>query len=53
MDMRVGLENSMDCIVHQVAKSGTGLNDFHFLSLLLYKIVFVFKGVLVLIITKT
>ena len=25
-----GLENSMDCIVHAVAKSWTGLNDFHF-----------------------
>ena len=25
-----GLENSMDCIVHGVAKSRTGLNDFHF-----------------------
>ena len=24
------LENSMDCIVHEVAKSWTGLNDFHF-----------------------
>ena len=24
-----GLENSMDCIVHGVAKSWTGLNDFH------------------------
>ena len=24
-----GLENSMDCIVHWVAKSWTGLNDFH------------------------
>ena len=25
-----GLENSMDCIVHQVAKSQTRLSDFHF-----------------------
>ena len=25
-----GLENSMDCIVHGVAKSGTRLSDFHF-----------------------
>ena len=25
-----GLENSMDCIVHGVAKSGTQLSDFHF-----------------------
>ena len=24
------LENSMDCIVHEVAKSWTGLSDFHF-----------------------
>ena len=28
-----GLENSMDCIVHGVAKSQTRLSDFHFLSL--------------------
>ena len=27
-----GLENSMDCIVHGVAKSRTWLNDFHFTS---------------------
>ena len=26
-----GLENSMDCIVHGVAKSWTQLSDFHFL----------------------
>ena len=26
----LGLENSMDCIVHGVAKSQTGLSDFHF-----------------------
>ena len=25
-----GLENSMDCIVHEVAKSRTRLSDFHF-----------------------
>ena len=25
-----GLENSMDCIVHEVAKSQTGQRDFHF-----------------------
>ena len=25
-----GLENSIDCIVHGVAKSGTRLSDFHF-----------------------
>ena len=25
-----GLENSMDCIVHGVAKSRTGLSDIHF-----------------------
>ena len=29
-----GLENSMDCIVHGVAKSWTRLSDFHFASLL-------------------
>ena len=28
-----GLENSMDCIVHGVTKSPTGLNDFHSLPL--------------------
>ena len=28
-----GLENSMDCIVHGVAKSQTPLSDFHFISL--------------------
>ena len=27
-----GLENSMDCIVHEVAKSRTQLSDFHFLG---------------------
>ena len=27
-----GLENSMDCIVHGVAKSRTRLRDFHFIS---------------------
>ena len=27
-----GLENSMDCIVHGVAKSWTRLNNFHFHS---------------------
>ena len=27
-----GLENSMDCIVHGVAKSRTRLSDFHFTS---------------------
>ena len=25
-----GLENSIDCIVHVVTKSWTGLSDFHF-----------------------
>ena len=29
-----GLENSMDCIVHGVAKSRTQLSDFHFTPLL-------------------
>ena len=28
-----GLENSMDCIVHGVAKSRTRLRDFHFTSI--------------------
>ena len=28
-----GLENSMDCIVHGVAKSRTGLSNFHFISI--------------------
>ena len=28
-----GLENSMDCIVHEVAKSRTRLSNFHFTSL--------------------
>ena len=28
-----GLENSMDCIVHGVAKSQTWLSDFHFTSI--------------------
>ena len=28
-----GLENSMDCIVHGVAKSRTQLSNFHFISL--------------------
>ena len=28
-----GLENSMDCIAHRVAKSQTQLSDFYFLSL--------------------
>ena len=27
-----GLENSMDCRVHRVTKSGTQLSDFHFTS---------------------
>jgi len=27
-----GLENFMDCIVHEVAKSQTPLSDFHFLE---------------------
>ena len=30
-----GLENSMDCIVHGIAKSQTRLSDLHFLSSLL------------------
>ena len=31
-----GLENSMDCIVHGVAKRQTRLRDFHFTSLHVY-----------------
>ena len=30
-----GLDNSMDCIVHEVAKSWTRLSDFHLLTLTL------------------
>ena len=30
-----GLENSVDCIVHGVAKRWTGLSDFHFHILML------------------
>ena len=33
-----GLENSMNCIVHGVAKSQTQLSDFHFHFFLLYKL---------------
>ena len=33
-----GLENSMDCIVHGVAKSRTLLSDFHFTSLQPFKV---------------
>ena len=32
------LENSMDCIVHGVAKSRTQLSDFHFTSLANYRL---------------
>ena len=32
-----GLENSMDCIVHGVTKSWTGLNDFHLRSIIMSK----------------
>ena len=32
-----GLENSMDCIVHGVTKSWTGLNDFHLGSIIMSK----------------
>ena len=39
-----GLENSMDCIVHGVAKSRTRLSDFHFhtisRSFLIWEILF-------------
>ena len=30
-----GLENSIDCIVHEVTKSWTRLNDFHFVLCIL------------------
>ena len=33
-----GLENSMDCIAHGVAKSRTRLSDFQFLSVFCYNI---------------
>ena len=36
-----GLENSMDCIVHGVAKSWTRLSDFHFTSCLFFSQLFV------------
>ena len=40
-----GLEKSMDCIVHGVAKSqNTRLSDFHFLSFLLYELLWERKG---------
>ena len=35
-----GLENSMNCIVHGVAKSQTRLSDFHFTSLLNFTILY-------------
>ena len=37
-----GLENSMDCIVHEVAKSWTQLSDFHFTALHNFKSCFLF-----------
>ena len=37
-----GLENSMDCIVHEVAKSWTQQSDFHFTSLHNFKSCFLF-----------
>ena len=39
-----GLENSMDCIVHGVAKSWTQLSDFHFTSFLIFKLLLQFMG---------
>ena len=36
-----GLENSMDCIVHGVAKGQTQLSDFHFHLLVIHSIVLV------------
>ena len=39
-----GLENSMDCIVRGVSKSGTLLNDFHFYFQSLLKHTYTFRG---------
>ena len=39
-----GLENSMDCIVHRVAKSRTQLSDFHFRFLCISNPVGNYKG---------
>ena len=35
-----GLENSMDCTVHGVAKSQTELSNFHFTSISIYNLNF-------------
>ena len=40
-----GLENSMDCIVHGVAKSWTRLSDFHFHFLNIMKVTQVHGGI--------
>ena len=40
-----GLENSMDCIVHGVAKSWTRLSDFHFHFLNIIKVTQVHGGI--------
>ena len=41
-----GLENSMDCIIHGVAKTQTRLSDFHFLSLSLSWNTFITKSII-------
>ena len=41
-----GLENSMDCIVHEVAKSQTLLSDFHFHFLVDIIKAMVFPGIM-------
>ena len=38
-----GLENPMDCIVHGVAKSHTGMSDFHFPLILIFFFFFLAK----------
>ena len=40
-----GLENSMDRIIHGIAKSQTKLNDFHFLSLLASSVRFTIRNI--------
>ena len=36
-----GLENSMDCIVHRVARSKAQLSDFHFHFILYYMYIYI------------
>ena len=38
-----GLENSMDCIVHGVAKSWTQLSDFHFQTCFIIKLSYIIR----------